>query len=101
MQQGAEVMLPRKPQHVTILTGESRRTQRKICPSATLSTINPIWIYTGANPVLRGERPATNRLSHAWHGHGIYYRLKAVFSYMRLWLLCNVITCIMRKLLGK
>jgi hypothetical protein len=33
-------------------------------PSATLSTTNPIWIDPGANPGLRGERPATNRLSH-------------------------------------
>jgi hypothetical protein len=33
-------------------------------PSATLSTTNPTWIDPGANPVLRGERPAANRLSH-------------------------------------
>jgi hypothetical protein len=33
-------------------------------PSATLSTTNPTWIDPGANPALRGERPATNRLSH-------------------------------------
>jgi hypothetical protein len=33
-------------------------------PSATLSTTNPTWIDPGANPSLRGERPATNRLSH-------------------------------------
>jgi hypothetical protein len=33
-------------------------------PSATLSTTNPTWIDPGANPVLRGEKPATNRLSH-------------------------------------
>jgi hypothetical protein len=33
-------------------------------PSATLSTTNPTWIDPGANPDLRGERPATNRLSH-------------------------------------
>jgi hypothetical protein len=33
-------------------------------PSATLSTTNPIWIDPGANPGLRGERPATNRLGH-------------------------------------
>jgi hypothetical protein len=33
-------------------------------PSATLSTINPTWIVPGANPGLRGERLATNRLSH-------------------------------------
>jgi hypothetical protein len=47
-----------------ILTGENRRTRRKTCPSATLSTTNPTWIDPGANPVLRGERPATNDLSH-------------------------------------
>jgi hypothetical protein len=34
-------------------------------PSATLSTTNPTWIDPGANQGLRGERPATNRLSHA------------------------------------
>jgi hypothetical protein len=46
-----------------ILTGENRRTQRKPCSSATLSTTNPTWIDPGANPELRGERPATNDLS--------------------------------------
>jgi hypothetical protein len=47
-----------------ILTGENRRTRRKTCPSATLSSTNPTWIDPGANPGLRGERPATNDLSH-------------------------------------
>jgi hypothetical protein len=46
------------------LTGENRRTRRKTCPSATLSTTNPTWIDPGANPALRGERPAINDLSH-------------------------------------
>jgi hypothetical protein len=46
-----------------ILTGENRRTRRKTCPSATLST-NPTWIDPSANPGLRGEMPATNDLSH-------------------------------------
>jgi hypothetical protein len=36
----------------------------KTCPSATLSTTNPTWIYVGANPGLSGGRPATNCLSH-------------------------------------
>ena len=36
----------------------------KTCPSATLSTINPTWTDQGSNQGLRGERPATNRLSH-------------------------------------
>jgi hypothetical protein len=47
-----------------ILTGKTRRTRRKTCPSATLSTTNPTSIDPGANPGLRGERPATNRLNH-------------------------------------
>jgi hypothetical protein len=45
-------------------TGENRRTRGKTCRSATLSTTNPTWTDTGSNSGLRGERPATNRLSH-------------------------------------
>jgi hypothetical protein len=41
-----------------------RSTRGRTCPSATLSTINPTWIDPGSNPCLRGDRPATNRLSH-------------------------------------
>jgi hypothetical protein len=47
-----------------ILTGENTRTQRKTCPSATLSTTNPRWIDPGANLGPEGKRPAPNRLSH-------------------------------------
>jgi hypothetical protein len=43
---------------------ENRRTRRQTCPSATLSATNPTWIDLGANPGLRGEKPATNDLSH-------------------------------------
>jgi hypothetical protein len=39
--------------------GETEVLGEKL-PSATLSTTNPTWI----DPGLRGERPATNRLSH-------------------------------------
>jgi hypothetical protein len=46
-----------------ILTGENRRTRRRTCPSGTLSTTNPTSIDPGANPGLRGERPATNDLN--------------------------------------
>jgi hypothetical protein len=46
------------------LTGENRSTRRKTCPSAMLSTTNPTWTEPGSIPGLRGERPATNRLSH-------------------------------------
>jgi hypothetical protein len=38
--------------------------RRQTCPSATLSTTNVTWTDPGSNPGLRGERPATNRLSH-------------------------------------
>jgi hypothetical protein len=46
------------------LTGENLRTRGKSFPSATLSTTNPTWTDPGSNPGLRGERPATKRLSH-------------------------------------
>ena len=46
------------------LTEENRSTRRKICPSATLTTTNLTWTDPGLNPGLRGERLATNRLSH-------------------------------------
>jgi hypothetical protein len=55
-----------------ILTGETRRTRRKTCPSATLSTTNPTWIDSGANPGLRGERPTTNDLSFGTPRYAYY-----------------------------
>jgi hypothetical protein len=36
----------------------------KTCPSAILSTTNPTWPDSGANPGRRGGKPATNRLSY-------------------------------------
>jgi hypothetical protein len=56
------------------LTEENRSTRGKTCPRATMSTTNPTWTDPGSNPGLRGERPATNRLSH---GTALYisYRL--------------------------
>jgi hypothetical protein len=47
-----------------ILRGENRRTRRKTCPTATLSTTNPTWIDPGAKPGLLGQTPATNDLSY-------------------------------------
>ena len=46
------------------LTGKNRSTRGKTCPSETLSTTNPTWTDPESKPGLRGERPATNRLSH-------------------------------------
>jgi hypothetical protein len=47
------------------LTGKNRSTRGETCPNATLSTTNPTWTEPGSNPGLRGERPATNCLSHS------------------------------------
>jgi hypothetical protein len=47
-----------------ILTGENRRTWRKSCPSATLSTTNRTWTDLGENSVLHSKKPETNRLSY-------------------------------------
>jgi hypothetical protein len=49
-----------------ILTGENRSTRGKTCPSAIT---NPTWTDLGLNPGLRGEKPATNRLSHGTADH--------------------------------
>jgi hypothetical protein len=44
--------------------GGEQKTRRKSCPSATLSTTNPTLTALDANQCLRGEKPATNRLSY-------------------------------------
>jgi hypothetical protein len=46
------------------LTGDNLSTGGKTSPSATLSTTNPTRTDRGLNPGLRGERSATNLLSH-------------------------------------
>jgi hypothetical protein len=45
------------------LAGETEVAE-KTCPSATLSTTNPVWPDPGSNPGRRGGKPATNRLSY-------------------------------------
>jgi hypothetical protein len=63
-----------------ILTGENRRTRRKTCPSATFYTTNPTWIDPGANPVLRGERPATKDLNHGTALMPVYFTVDVEVS---------------------
>jgi hypothetical protein len=43
---------------------EKPKTSEKACPSASLSTTNLTWTDPGVKPGLRGDRLATNRLSH-------------------------------------
>jgi hypothetical protein len=38
---------------------EKRKTRRKTCPNATLSTTSPTWTDAGAKPGFHRERPAT------------------------------------------
>jgi len=47
-----------------ILTRETRNTETKTCPSATLSTTNPAWTSVGFNLGLCGERAVINHLNH-------------------------------------
>jgi hypothetical protein len=42
---------------------QKQRTRKETCSIATSSITNPTWTDPGANPGLRCERPATNRLS--------------------------------------
>jgi hypothetical protein len=58
--------------------GKTEVLGEKTCLSATLPTTNPTWTDLGSNPGLRGERPATNRLSHCTapgNGFNIPYQM--------------------------
>jgi hypothetical protein len=44
--------------------GKPKNSGLKTRPCATSSITNPTWSDPGANPALRGGRPATDRLSH-------------------------------------
>jgi hypothetical protein len=60
-----------------MLTGESLRTRRKTCSSVTLSITSVTWTDPGANPGLRVERPATNRVCH---GTGLQTDIDTCYS---------------------
>jgi len=47
-----------------MLTGQTQRTRRETYACAKLSTSNPTWASLKSNTDLRGDRPATDRLSH-------------------------------------
>ena len=47
-----------------IMTRENRKTPRSTRPSATFATTYPTRTDLGPNQVLRGNRPATNLLTH-------------------------------------
>jgi hypothetical protein len=49
----------------------NRSIRGKTCPSVTLSTANPTWTDPGSKLGLRGEKPATNRLSHGMSSYSL------------------------------
>jgi hypothetical protein len=56
-----------------IVTGENRRTLRKTCTSATVSTQDPTWTNLGTNPGLHGE--AGDQPPNPWHGSTMYIEM--------------------------
>jgi hypothetical protein len=53
--------------------GKTGRTQRKTCPSATLSTTHSTWTDTRANPasMVRGQRLTTSAMAWPWYIHNL------------------------------
>jgi hypothetical protein len=51
-------------QYGMILTWENQKIRRKTCTSANFSSTHPTRSDRGANPGLRNQRSATDRLSH-------------------------------------
>jgi hypothetical protein len=60
----SELRPPTGPLFIHMMMYENGEPWCNDIGSATLSTTNPTWADMSANPGLRGERPATNRLSH-------------------------------------
>jgi hypothetical protein len=60
-----------------ILTGKNQSTQRKACPSVTLSTTNPTRTGLGSNQGPCGERQENNHLNY-----GIAMKQKCAFGYL-------------------
>jgi len=52
-----------------ILTGKTEVIGKKACPSGTLSTTKVTQTDLGLNTSLRGDKPATNSLSHGTAKH--------------------------------
>jgi hypothetical protein len=61
-----------QPRWNDIDRGKLKNSEKKNRPSATLSTTNP----TRTNPDFRGQRPVSNRLSHAT----AYYHLTNILD---------------------
>jgi hypothetical protein len=52
-------------QPVEWVSGMGNRSTHETCPSAALSTTDPMWNAPGMNPGRHGEKPTTNRLSYS------------------------------------
>jgi hypothetical protein len=68
-----------------ILTGENRTARSdKTCHNFTLSTTNPTWTEPSEKPDLRGERQATNRLSHCTEKSTVTKLIAVIFHSAKL-----------------
>jgi hypothetical protein len=52
-----------EPRRNDIDRGKAKDLEKNLSSTSSSST-NPTWPDRGANPALRGQKPATNRLSH-------------------------------------
>lgn len=58
------IVHPRGDIRANDIGGENGSNLRKVCPIAALSTTNSICFDPGKTPIIRGERPAINHMSH-------------------------------------
>jgi hypothetical protein len=62
-----------------IVTEKKQKRYEKTRPLVTLPTTSSTWTSLGLNTGLRGEKPATNRLSHGMALNNSYFlRILAV-----------------------
>jgi hypothetical protein len=62
----------------------NRRTRRKACPSAALSTANHTWSDMCASPDLHSEKPATNSLSYGTAHFPYHTKISELVCYFPL-----------------
>ena len=65
-----------RPASGMILTGNNQSSWSKTCPSATLSTTDPVWTGLGLKPSRHSEGPATNSLDRYDWSHNTYRRIQ-------------------------
>jgi len=60
--------------------GILRNVERETCPSATLSTTNPLWSSLGLKSVFRGESPAISAIKLLYSHCGLSWVSLFIFA---------------------